>query len=61
MAFPEVAPETPCGNCRHRFDAHAADINYPLAQRCFHGAITGEGCAPKYTDRCKNFVYPEEK
>jgi hypothetical protein len=60
MAFPQVPPNTPCKNCGHRFDVHAPDINYPVALRCFHNAGSGEGCAAKYSDCCKNFVYPSE-
>ncbi len=49
----------PCKRCGHSFDEHAPDVNYPNAQRCFHGAATGDGCAPKYADRCKEYQDPD--
>lgn len=49
-----VTPDTKCV-CGHRFDVHAPDVNYPDSQRCFHGAATGDGCAEKYDDRCRDF------
>jgi hypothetical protein len=51
----------PCARCGHAFEVHAPDRNYPDALRCFHGAGTGEGCAVKYPDRCKDYVEPEEQ
>lgn len=61
----QISLDTPChvpsGGCGHRFDVHAADVNYPNILRCFHSAGNGDGCTEKYADRCKNFVYPPEE
>jgi hypothetical protein len=51
----------PCAACGHSFAAHATDVNFPNSLRCFHGAVTGDGCREKYEDRCKNYVNPEEE
>lgn len=51
----------PCARCGHAYADHAPDVNYPNSERCFHRAATGEGCAPKYGDRCKQYVNPEEE
>jgi hypothetical protein len=49
----------PCARCGHAYEVHAPDRNFPNTQRCFHRAVTGEGCAEKYDDRCKDYVDPE--
>ena len=49
----------PCARCKHPFSEHAADVNHPDALRCWHGAVTGDGCAEKYADRCPNYVNPD--
>ena len=51
----------PCKRCGHAYDVHCADTNYPDSLRCFHLAATGEGCAEKFDDRCKQYVGPEEE
>jgi hypothetical protein len=48
----------PCKRCGHSWEYHAPDRNYPDAQKCWHGAATGEGCAEKYEDRCKDYIAP---
>jgi len=50
-----------CADCGHPFEEHAPDVMFPNSNRCFHGAVSGEGCQPKYDDRCKNYVNPKDK
>ncbi len=50
----------PCADCGHPFDEHAPDVNFPDTLRCFHGAVSGEGCRDKYNERCRNYVHPKE-
>ena len=50
----------PCAKCKHPFAEHAPDVNFPDSQRCFHGAATGDGCAPRFADRCNNYENPDE-
>ena len=45
--------------CGHAFDEHAADRNFPDQLRCFHGAVTGDGCADKFDDRCSDYLDPD--
>jgi hypothetical protein len=49
-----------CKRCGHPWADHAIDTNYPDAQRCFYRAATGEGCAERYADRCKDYLAPVE-
>ncbi len=54
-----MRPMKPCKRCGHAFADHAADVNYPDALRCFHRAATGDGCAEKYSERCKEYIDPD--
>jgi len=56
--MPTSKPKCVCG---HDEAEHAPDVNFPDSLRCFHGAATGEGCAPKYDERCKQYTPKEAK
>ena len=49
-----------CARCGHAEADHAPDVSYPDSRRCFHKAATGEGCAEKYDDRCKDYLPPKQ-
>ena len=40
-----------CKRCGHPFEEHASDETHKDTERCWHGAVSGDGCE----HQCKNY------